>query len=594
MRILLISAILSFSLSCNCQDQNFADSVKLLIGDNQLLDTLFLRRLEEISFHENDPLKSERFADSLIRSAERINNSVFSSIGYLQKGNALRLQGNYEASLESFFIALKLAKNEKDQVFESQLYTSIADVYSVSGNETNAILYYNKSIEVLKQSKDTLSLAKAYLNKGDEFLNQGEYQFALNAFEQASPIFKSIGNREGMAYNLGNQGIAFAGLGKSIIAEEKLNAGISILEDLEDYYSISVYLNYLSELYFNKNDKKNALKYAHRSLALAKKYGLKAQISEASLQLSSLFNRAQEHDKAFIYYKDHIRFRDSVTNIETVEQLANMRTEYEVSEKQLEVDLLEVQKKNQRLTILAVVAGLCGMILFALGLHRRNKFIQETNKIIEAAKQKSEKLLLNILPSEIAEELKLYGKVTAKKHNKASVLFTDFVGFTKYAEHLNPDEVVEELDYYFNKFDSIVEKHGIEKIKTIGDGYMCAGGLHSTEENHIYKIIEVAKEIRDFVAKEKNTSSTGNKFDIRIGINTGPVVAGVVGHSKFAYDIWGDTVNLASRMESNSKLGQINISEFTYDSIKEKVPCEFHKNFVTRNGTKIKMYFVKD
>ena len=174
-----------------------------------------------------------------------------------------------------------------------------------------------------------------------------------------------------------------------------------------------------------------------------------------------------------------------------------------------------------------------------------------------------------------------------------TVLFTDFVGFTSYSQDLEPEELVASVDHYFSKFDQIVERHGLEKIKTIGDAYMCAGGIPEPDEGHVVKIIEVAFEFIGFL----NDSKSGMKdsitpFDVRIGLNTGPVVAGVVGTKKFAYDIWGDTVNVASRMESNSEPGRINISEYTYELIKDKFDCEYRGEIKVKNHGTMKMYFV--
>jgi len=271
--------------------------------------------------------------------------------------------------------------------------------------------------------------------------------------------------------------------------------------------------------------------------------------------------------------------------------MADLRTEFEVSKKQIEVDLLHQQKKNQQIIVIAAIIALILICLLAFGMYRRYKFIRETNHIIENERNRSEKLLLNILPKETANELKLNGKVKAKRFESVTVLFTDFKGFTNYAEQLSPEVLVETIGSYFSKFDEIMEKYGLEKIKTVGDAYMCAGGLPFPTENHAFKMISAAFEIVDFVNQAKNTA-VNQGFDIRIGINTGPVVAGVVGTKKFAYDIWGDTVNIASRMESNSAPGKINISENTYALIKEKCACEYRGEIEVKNRGRLKMYFV--
>jgi len=200
---------------------------------------------------------------------------------------------------------------------------------------------------------------------------------------------------------------------------------------------------------------------------------------------------------------------------------------------------------------------------------------------------------LNILPEETAEELKQNGKVQAKKFDSVTVLFTDFEGFTNFAENLSPEKLVESVDFYFSKFDEIMEKYDLEKIKTVGDSYMCAGGLPFPTEDHAQKMVQAGFEIAAFVKEAKKTNDKDQtRFDIRIGINTGPVVAGVVGTKKFSYDIWGDTVNIASRMESNSEPGKINISENTYELIKDTFDCEYRGKIKAKNRGMMKMYFV--
>jgi len=350
----------------------------------------------------------------------------------------------------------------------------------------------------------------------------------------------------------------------------------------------------MSDIYVRKNDFPTALNYAQRSLALATQYGLKDQISDANLKLSELYEDAGDLATSYKYYKEHIVYRDSVKNIETVQQMANQRTNYEVSQKQTEVDLAEQREKNQRNMTIGTAIALLLIGIMAIGLYRRNNFIRKTKQIIEEEKERSDKLLLNILPEETALELKEKGKVKAKKYDAVTVLFSDFKGFTSYSEKLSPEALVETVDFYFSKFDAIIKKHGLEKIKTIGDAYMCAGGLHDNEKDHASRMVLAAMEIAAFVEETKNDMAASKlTFDIRIGINTGPVVAGVVGTNKFAYDIWGDAVNVASRMESNSEAGKINISENTYELIKDGYDCTFRGEIEVKNRGSLKMYFVE-
>ena len=275
--------------------------------------------------------------------------------------------------------------------------------------------------------------------------------------------------------------------------------------------------------------------------------------------------------------------------------MADLRTDFEVSQKQVEVDLLDQQKKNQQLISLTAGIGIILILTIAIGLYRRNNYISKSKILVENEKKRSDLLLLNILPEETAKELKDKGKVKARKFESVSVLFTDFEGFTKYSENLSPEKLVESVNYYYSKFDEIMDKYGLEKIKTVGDAYMAAGGLPFPTPDHALKLVMAAFEIADFVKEAKNFDPDNmTRFDIRIGINTGPVVAGVVGIKKFAYDIWGDTVNIASRMESNSQRGKINISDNTYQLIKEDFDCTYRGEIEVKNKGKMKMYFVNE
>ncbi|MBT8283692.1 MAG: adenylate/guanylate cyclase domain-containing protein, partial [Muriicola sp.] len=186
-----------------------------------------------------------------------------------------------------------------------------------------------------------------------------------------------------------------------------------------------------------------------------------------------------------------------------------------------------------------------------------------------------------------------YGTVKAKKFQSVTVLFTDFISFTQHSEQTDAELLVNTIGVYFNAFDDIIEKYGLEKIKTIGDSYMCAGGLPEPLENHATRMVNAAFEFLAFVNEMKTKQKKGKPvFDMRVGINTGPVVAGVVGHDKFSYDIWGDTVNVAARMERMSEGGKITISESTYRLIQDEFDCEYRGEFDVRNKGTMKLYYV--
>lgn len=225
---------------------------------------------------------------------------------------------------------------------------------------------------------------------------------------------------------------------------------------------------------------------------------------------------------------------------------------------------------------------------------KANRALEDKNKLIQQERERSEELLLNILPAPIATELKEKGKAKAQKFDEVTVLFSDFINFTNIAEQMEPEELVEELDKCFKAFDFIISQYlDIEKIKTIGDAYMCASGLND-RRSLPNGIIKAALEMQQFLDEQRAERSRIGKpyFQARIGIHTGSVVAGVVGVKKFAYDIWGDTVNTASRVESNGEAGRVNISETTYRLVKYKFECEYRGKVEAKNKGLIDMYFV--
>jgi adenylate cyclase len=231
---------------------------------------------------------------------------------------------------------------------------------------------------------------------------------------------------------------------------------------------------------------------------------------------------------------------------------------------------------------------------FARKQYLLEQIINKRTEDLIIEKEKTEALLANVLPKNTADEIMAKGKATKIKYNFVTVLFSDIQGFTKIAEEMNPEILIDELDKFFFHFDSVVEKFGIEKIKTIGDAYMCAGGIPEKNRTNPVEVILAALEMKTFISKLKESSQLeGMKYwDIRIGIHTGTVVAGVVGQKKLSYDIWGDTVNTASRMESSGEAGKINISGTTYEFAKDFFSCEYRGKMPVKYKGELEMYFV--
>ena len=228
-------------------------------------------------------------------------------------------------------------------------------------------------------------------------------------------------------------------------------------------------------------------------------------------------------------------------------------------------------------------------------LEYSQKELEKEQKKLQEEKRKTDELLLNILPYEIAEQLKNKGSVDVKRYKTASVIFTDFKDFTKISEKLTPEEVIQELQIFFTEFDRIIDKHFLEKIKTIGDAYMCAGGLPLRNKSNPFDTTLAALEIQDFMKRnnQERISQEKQPWRLRLGIHTGSVVAGVIGTKKFAYDIWGDAVNTASRMESSGEADRVNVSGDTYKHIQDYFICEYRGKIAAKNKGEVDMYFVE-
>ena len=591
---LIIGSIFILNISLLAQDQKLADSLIYEYNQGNFEDELEI--LKQIAEYESDPSIALAYSKILIEKALEKSNNQYAHSGYLQKGNHLQSLGNYIEALKAYLNSEEQAVLADDDLGKAGVLISIADTYSQMGNSRNAKSYYRKGLKEIRAINDSMVLATTLLNAGDEYLKTKQYDSAMLYFEESGMIFKKLEVPIGLAYNYGNSGMVYAEIGQDSLAEKNIFAAITILEEFEDYHPIAVYLTYMSDIYLRKDNLEKAFYYAERSLKLAKSQKLKKEISEAHLKLAELNKKIGDFETAYEHYENHIIYRDSINNIAKVQEMARIRTENEVAKKQTEVDLLEQKEKTQNAVVIATVIALLLIGFIAFGLFRRNKFISRTKAIIEKERNRSDQLLQNILPEETALELKDSGKVKSKRFESVSVLFGDFVGFTRYSEKLSPEELVDCVDFYFSKFDEIVEKYGLEKIKTLGDCYMCAGGLPFPVKDHAHKLVLAAFEMHEFVSTFKAKSELESEeidFNIKIGINSGPVVAGVVGTKKFAYDIWGDTVNIASRMESHSEPGQINISESTYKLINKDFICDYRGEIEVKNKGMMKMYYVK-
>jgi class 3 adenylate cyclase len=595
--ILIACFALPVSTGYSQQQQKVADSLRPVYEADTLsgIDKLIL--LDNLAYHEvNDLDLALKYAEELILLAGEAGNNEYLYNGYQMKGHVGLRQNDLDMALKAYQDAMEVAEqeNDKEGIALSLMYQG--SVYSDSGEPDRAILLFERSIELLRnpevqdQERGRFLLASTLTNLGSVYLQEDELVKAGSYFHEAEEMYVDFDpemGRAGLAYVLGNQGMIFSRLGDHTKAEENLVRAIQLFEDDENYDPIVEYQITLAEVYWDEAAYVKAHDLAEKGLENAQRLGKKEWISRASYIMAQLDHQSEKYKEAFEHQAMYMQYKDSM-DVETVDM-----NRLERAQAELKVLQANIQKKRQETALWAIGATALLLIIIVLGGYGRFRYMRKTNKIISAERDRSEELLLNILPKETAQELKDNGHVLAKRFDSVTVLFTDFKGFTAQAESMDPEKLVESIDFYFSNFDAIVEKHGLEKIKTVGDAYMCASGLPFPSEDHAYRVAEAALELIEFVEDAKTKAPDGIiNFDIRVGINSGPVVAGVVGTKKFAYDIWGDTVNIASRMESASEIGKINIAEGTHELIREEYDCEYRGKVDVKNRGKLNMYFL--
>jgi class 3 adenylate cyclase len=365
------------------------------------------------------------------------------------------------------------------------------------------------------------------------------------------------------------------------------------LSEKKAYLDADEVMELINILSLLKEDKK-AADLAYKAVYSQYKFKNKDFRDYVLSTYARVFQKAGMYKEAAEGYKFLANMTDS-TNQEEINTLIEKQTVHNrieisnVNEINAKKDEIAKKKLEQQILVRnAFIFGFSLFLIFSIAIFfQRNK--------IKKGKKLSDELLLNILPYSIAEELKLNGKAESKLINEVTVLFTDFKGFTQLSEQFTAQELVAEINECFSAFDRIMEKNHVEKIKTIGDAYMAAGGLPSSNQTHASDVVNAALEIQQYMINYKENREKAGKlfFEIRIGVHSGPVVAGIVGIKKFAYDIWGDTVNTASRMESSGEVGKVNVSESTYKLTQEKFKFEYRGKITAKGKGEINMYFVE-
>ena len=644
--IILLFVVLHCTRSINAQ-QSYLDSLWNVWEDSATNDSIRLVAIHDYiwkGYLFTMPDSAFNFADLEFAFAERSGQDWGMADALLNQGISHDIRGNYDDALDLYKRALEISIESNVKITEMEAYLNIGIVQMNRGKLIDALNTFNKGLDIAVEQKDSIRIGKYSGNIGGVYVRAGKNQNAVEYFKRNMAIAEKAGNHmtvNGMRFNLGNIFLDTGKLDSALVyfqqclddersfqhkefvtmiynglgrlynernefskALEYIHLSIETSEELGSDKNVLDPLIVGGMIYLDLGDHKRALSMCNRSYAISQKIEALIQQKKSCECLSKSYKALGNYKEAFKLMEEIKVLEEKIDPMKIAQELQNIEFDKELladslrqEEEKLRLELAhqkEVSEKDKLRNYL-LGGGLFLLIGFG-GLISRNRFVTKSKKAIQKEKERSDELLLNILPEEVADELKDRGEVEAQFIDNVTVLFTDFVGFTSLSEKLSPKDLVDELNECFSEFDHITAKHGIEKIKTIGDSYMAAGGIPVASEDHAKKVLMAALEMADFIEENKRKKIDQNLpyFETRIGVHSGAVVAGIVGVKKFQYDIWGDTVNTASRMESSGKVGKVNISRETYLLIKDHEEFEFEErgNVEVKGKGSMEMYFV--
>jgi class 3 adenylate cyclase/Tfp pilus assembly protein PilF len=514
-------------------------------------------------------------------------------------------QGDYPKALNNFQKSLKIMEDFGDKRGIAQVLNNIGLIYMRRGDSLEALEHFQRSLAICEDISDKRGSAGILSNIGLIYQEQGKYSIALDYFQRSLTINEEIADRKGVASSFNNIGEIYIEKGEYARAMEYYMESLKIYEDISEKQGMAGTLINIGRAYNKQGNHRQALRWCKQGLETAEEISIIDEQRDACDCLYDAYKAMNNHDKALEYHERSTDLNKRLQEDETAKMLQQMEFARQSladslirEEEKLKIQIAHeatVRKKNRTRNIFIFSAIL--LLLGAFALYRRIVFVRRAKQAIEKEKERSDKLLLNILPSDIADELKEKGRANARKFERVPILFTDFKGFTRISEKLSAEKLVEEINTCFEPFDTICEKYGIEKIKTIGDSYMAAGGLPVPMDDSVRNTVLAGIEMTEFVLqRQKDQKAKGDIcFEMRVGIHTGPVIAGIVGIKKFQYDIWGDTVNIASRLENAGVEGKVNISKSTYEFIKDDPAFKFQPRGMvpTKGKGEMEMWFVE-
>ena len=585
-----------FSLQVVHAEQNGIDSLKKMLAQATLTDKIKANYLIAGEFFDTLPDSAISYYNEGLRLSREMGNDTFAAKCLYRLGILNFNAGDYETAIGSLYPALNTFELTGDSSRTIRCLQYLCMAYNEQGMYDKATDFAKQSLDISRAIGDKRYIATGMANLGSIYYAQSDYDKALDYFQQGLTLMEELNNLQGIADAVNNVALIYEekkDLGKALEFHQR---SLALAKEIGDSRYIAASYHNIGLVYQSMRKYPVAIAYLDSCITLAREGDDKFFLKESYKVLSELYSNIGKFDLA---YQTHVMFsalNDTLMNEENKRQFAEMNTKYETAKKDNQISLLhkdsqiqEVKMRKQKIVRNSFMGGFAVVLLFA------GVFFYQRNKI-KKGKQRSDELLLNILPEEVADELKEKGSTDAKQFDAVTVMFTDIKDFTRMSEALSPTALVHEIHTFFTTFDEIISKHNIEKIKTIGDAYMCAGGLPVVNTTHASDVVKAAMEIRDFIRQRNDhpdSSEYHPGFEIRIGIHTGPVVAGVVGTRKFAYDIWGDTVNIAARMESSGEAGKINISSSTYEVVKDQFTCSYRGKIQAKHKGEIDMYFVE-
>lgn len=549
---------------------------------------------------------------------QQLHNLESTPVGtYINIGLSYQNLKDYKKSLRYFTKALQQVKGTNNNKQLANAYNLIANVYIKKRDFYNAHVYNKKAIDVAKKHRIFEILVASYATKSQILKKQKKHKKALAYYQLY------VETKDTLFWQQKRQ------------HEQQLQQQYT-LEKVEKELKLLLVDREIKELEWKKTQLEAEKEKQAYDLLLRDKELQEIQLSQEELEKTKALQAAKllqqalntekkdrqiktlEKDKKINYLAlreqtlEHQERKRTIALLEREKQVADLvikQKELKEQEKERTIALLEQDKKLQTLAlersesrkkylmVISIIVLNALLILLAAFhfLKKTNKKLARQQNELAFEKEKSDKLLLNILPKVIADELKEKSFATPRSYEMVTVLFADFKGFTKIAEQVAPEKLLQDLDECFMAFDEIVAKYNLEKIKTIGDGYMCAGGIPIPNNSNPLDAIKAAMGMQAFMKnwQQKKRKKKEPFWELRLGIHTGKVVAGVVGKRKFVYDIWGDAVNTAARMESCGEAGKINISGATYELIKDDFSCNYRGRINAKNKGEIDMYFLQ-